>query len=132
VPVALAGSYDYDAAFATAKKGKSGAALVLFSPVFYVQRARIGAAALASRLGIVSQDRDIVEAGGLMSYGPTNEELFGRAAYFIDRLLKGAKPSDLPVEQPSTLRLAVNLKTAKALKLTIPESVMLRADEVLR
>ena len=73
-----------------------------------------------------------VEAGGLMSYGPSMTEAFGRSAYFIDRLLKGAKVSDLPVEQASTFRLVVNLKTAKALRLTIPQSILLRADEVVR
>ena len=73
-----------------------------------------------------------VKAGGVMSYGPSLAEMFGRAGYYIDRLLKGAKVSDLPVEQASKFRLVVNLKTAKALRLTIPQSILLRADELIR
>jgi putative ABC transport system substrate-binding protein len=74
----------------------------------------------------------IVEAGGLMSYGPDTLDTFGRAAYYVDRLLKGATPAELPVEQVSKIKLMVNLKTAKALGITIPESILLRADEVIR
>ena len=78
------------------------------------------------------QEETPVKAGGLMSYGPSVSEMFGRSAYYIDRLLKGAKVSDLPVEQASKFRLVVNLKTAKVLRLTIPQSILLRADEVIR
>jgi len=73
-----------------------------------------------------------VRAGGLISYGPGLSELHGRAAYFVDRLLKGAKPSDLPIEQPSRFELVLNMKTAKALDITIPQSILIRADEVIR
>jgi putative ABC transport system substrate-binding protein len=79
----------------------------------------------------MNQEESWVTAGGLISYGPTIAHTFGRAAYFVDRLLKGAKPSDLPVEQATSFKLTINLRTAKALQLTIPQSVLLRADEVI-
>ena len=126
--------YDFQAAFKAAKTKKAGAVMVLFSPVFYSSpwRARLAQAALAARLPTIFQDPDNVEAGGLISYGIDVADTWGRAAYFVDRVLKGAKPQDLPVEQVSKFKLVINLKTTKALGLTIPESIMLRADEVIR
>ena len=126
--------YDFQAAFKAAKTRKAEAVMVLFSPVFYSSpwRARLAQAALAARLPTIFQDPDNVEAGGLISYGSDVAGTWGRAAYFVDRVLKGAKPQDLPVEQVSKFKLVVNLKTAKALGLTIPESILLRADEVIR
>jgi putative ABC transport system substrate-binding protein len=126
--------YDFQAAFKAARTSKAGAVMVLFSPVFYSSpwRARLAQAALAARLPTIFQDPDNVEAGGLISYGIDVADTWGRAAYFVDRVLKGAKPQDLPVEQVSKFKLVVNLKTAKALGLTIPESILLRADEVIR
>ena len=126
--------YDFQAAFKAAKAKKAEAVMVLFSPVCYSApwRARLAQAALAARMPTIFQDRDNVEAGGLISYGGDVANTWGRAAYFVDRVLKGAKPQDLPVEQVSKFKLAVNLKTAKALGLTIPESILLRADEVMR
>ena len=83
------------------------------------------------QLPVISQFREFCEAGGLMAYGPSNDEMFRRAAFFIDRILKGAKPADLPVEQPTKFELVINLKAAKALGLTIPQSLLQRADEVI-
>ena len=84
------------------------------------------------RLPGVHAYRELIEAGGLMSYGPSYEDMHRRAAYFIDRVLKGANPGDLPVERPSKFDLVINLKTAKALGVTIPRSVLLRATEVIQ
>src|SRR5262245_36676696 len=84
------------------------------------------------RLPVASQFREFVEAGGLMAYAPNNDEMFRRAAVFVDKILRGAKPAELPVEQPTKFELVLNLKTAKALGLTIPQSVLGRADEIIR
>jgi putative ABC transport system substrate-binding protein len=130
--IELGGSYDFAAAFHTARKRKAQAVVLLFSPMFVQERARVASLALESGMPTMHQEETLVKAGGLMSYGPSVSEMFGRSAYFIHRLLKGAKVSDLPVEQASTFRLVVNLKTAKALRLTIPQSILLRADEVIR
>jgi putative tryptophan/tyrosine transport system substrate-binding protein len=124
--------YDFKAASRHAKQEKAGALIVLFSPVFYRERAQIAALALEARLPTMNQEASWVAAGGLISYGPTIADTFGRTAYFVDRLLKGAKPEDLPVEQASAFKLTVNLRTAKALQLTIPDSIVQRDDEVIR
>jgi putative ABC transport system substrate-binding protein len=87
--------------------------------------------ALAARLPTIHGAREFVEAGGLISYGPNQTDLFRRAADYVDKILRGAKPSDLPVERPTKFDLILNLTTAKALGLTIPESILLRADEVI-
>jgi putative ABC transport system substrate-binding protein len=100
------------------------------TPLFVTDRARLVDAVAASRLPAIYPARVYVEAGGLMSYGPNLPDLWRRAAAYVDKILKGAKPADLPVEQPSTFELVINLKAAKALGLTIPQSVLLRADEV--
>jgi putative ABC transport system substrate-binding protein len=131
-PIEVQAPYDFDAAFRAAKKEKAGAVFVLFSPGFYIQRDRLAKAALSARVPTMFSDKPHVEAGGLMSYGPTLADYWGRAAYYVDRLLKGAKPSDLPIEQVSRLNLAINLKTAKALGITFPESILVRADEVIK
>jgi putative ABC transport system substrate-binding protein len=87
--------------------------------------------ALAARLPVMHGVREYVEAGGLMSYGPNFPELFRRAADYVDKILRGAKPADIPVEQPTKFDLVINLTTAKALGLTIPETFLVRADEVI-
>ena len=131
-PVELRAPYNFGEAFKAARRQKVRAVFFLFSPVFYVERRRIAALALENRLPAMHDYSDFVEAGGLISYGPNREDTYGRAAYFIDRILKGAKPGDLPIEQPTKFELVVNLKTAKALGITFPESILVRADEVIK
>ena len=124
--------YNFEKAFRAIKKRKAGALLVLFSPVFNTEQAKLSQLAIESKLPTMFQDPDNVRAGGLIAYGPSREEVFGRTAYYVDRVLKGAKPGELPVEQSANFRLVVNLSTAKAVGLVIPESILLRADEVIR
>ena len=131
-PIEVGAPYDFDGAFRAAKKHKAGAVLVLFSPGFHIQRVRLAEAALNARVPTMFSGENHVEVGGLMSYGPMLADNWGRAAYFVDRVLKGAKPSDLPIEQVSRFKLTINLKTAKALGITFPESIMVRADEVIK
>jgi len=102
------------------------------NPVLFANRSRIVSFAQKNRLPSMYSQREYVDAGGLMSYGPSDVDLWRRAATYVDKILKGAKPADLPVEQPTKFELVVNLKTAKALGLTIPQSVLLRADEVIK
>ena len=99
--------------------------------MFRTYRQRIAELAAAARLPAIYGYRDHVEAGGLISYGPKLEENFRRAATYVDKFLKGAKPADLPIEQPTQFELVINLKTAKALGLNIPPSLLARADEVI-
>ena len=118
-------------AFAQILKERPGALLVLADRVFLHNRALIMDFAAKYRLPGVYAYRELVEAGGLMSYGPSYADMHRRAATYVHKILKGAKPADLPVEQPTKFVLVVNLKTAKALGLTIPQSVLVRADEVI-
>lgn len=118
-------------AFAAILRERPGALLVLADRLFLHHRARIMDFAAKHRLPGVHAYRELVEAGGLMSFGPSYADMHRRAAYFVDRILKGAKPADLPVERPATFELVINLKTAKALELTIPQSVLVRATEVI-
>ncbi len=101
-----------------------------FGPIFRLHQ--LAALAIKSRLPVMNASTEAVEAGGLMSYGVNATDLFRRAATYVDKILKGAKPADLPVEQPTTFELVINMKTAKALGLTIPASVLARADEVIQ
>jgi putative ABC transport system substrate-binding protein len=121
---------DLDRAF-DALKGRAQAVYVIPVPLLFVNRARINTMALAARLPTLHGVSEYVEAGGLVSYGPDWPYMWGRAADFIDKILRGAKPADLPVEQPTKFELVINLKTAKALGLTIPQSLLLRADQVI-
>jgi putative ABC transport system substrate-binding protein len=123
---------DLEPAFKSARQKKAGAVLTMQSPVFYVNRERIAALGLSTGIPVVAGYGEQVRAGFLLSYGVDLDDIYRRAAYFVDRLLKGAKPAELPVEQVSKLKLAVNQKTARALGLTVPESVLQRADEVIR
>ena len=130
--VELDQSYDLDTAFKSAKSQRAGAVLVLTSPQFYVKSARLGALALENKLPVASVFYELTKAGGLMSYSTDPAENFHRSAYFIDRLLKGAKPSDLPFEQTENIKPTVNLKAADALGIKVPQSVLLRADSIIR
>ena len=99
---------------------------------FQIHRARIVELAARHQLPSISQDRDFVHGGGMMSYGPDLKIVYPRLAIYVDRILKGASPGDLPVEQPTKFELVINLKTAKALGLTIPQSLLVRADEIIQ
>ena len=122
---------DFDPALARAKKEGVGGIIAPLGALTYRYRTTLVRAASKHRLPGIYWVRDFVEEGGLMSYGVSFGEVGRRAAYFVDRLLQGAKPADLPVEQPTKFELVINLKTAKALGLTIPQSVLLRADHVI-
>jgi putative ABC transport system substrate-binding protein len=112
---------------------KAQAVLVLpDNPYLFANRAQVAALAAKQRLPTIYFLRDFVDSGGLMAYAPDMALMFRRAAEYVDKILKGAKPGDLPIEQPTKFELVVNLKTAKALGITIPESILLRADEVIR
>jgi putative ABC transport system substrate-binding protein len=119
--------------FATALKALRGIEGVLHAdtPLFFAHRARLVDAVAGSRLPVVYAYRACVDAGGLMSYGVNYPDLWHRAAFYIDKILKGAKPGDLPVEQPTTFEFVVNTRTAKAMALTIPPSLLVRADQIL-
>jgi putative ABC transport system substrate-binding protein len=100
--------------------------------LIYVEQQRLAQLALDRNLPLIGYTREMAKwTGMLMTYGPSNVALFNRAAYFVDKILKGAKPADLPVEQPTTIELVINLKTAKTLKLTIPPSLLVRAHQVI-
>jgi len=125
------GPADIDRAFADMTKARAGALTVLGSPMFINERRRLVDLAAKNRLPAVYPAREFVDAGGLMSYGPNLADLFRRAATYVDKILKGTKPADLPVEQPTKFELVINAKTAKALGVTIPQSLLGRADEVI-
>jgi ABC-type uncharacterized transport system substrate-binding protein len=126
------GPDDFDRAFSNMTRARAGALTVLPSGMFFNERRRLVDLAAKHRLPAVYPWRGFVDAGGLMAYGPDGADLYRRAATYVDKILKGAKPADLPVEQPTKFDLVINLKTAKALGLTIPQSVLLRADEVIQ
>ncbi|MGH2359805.1 MAG: ABC transporter substrate-binding protein [bacterium] len=122
----------FDSAFSAVSRAHAGALYVLDDPVFYVHRTTLAKLASNARLPTIYGARDYAEAGGLMSYGADYAHLFRRSAGYVDKILKGAKPAEIPVEQPTKFDFVVNLKTAKALGITMPQSILLRADEVIR
>jgi len=131
-PVEVRNPQQFAAAFDAAQRAHAGAILLIWSPVFYVNAARIAALGLEVKLPVFADISSVVEAGGLLSYGSLGTASFMRSAYYVDRLLRGAKAAELPVEQMTNIKLVVNVKTAKALGVKIPESILLRADEVVR
>jgi ABC-type uncharacterized transport system substrate-binding protein len=123
---------DFAVAFRSATKKRSQAVFPLRNPLIVNERKRIAELAIGSRLPVMYDDREFVESGGLMSYGTNLAELYRRAAYYVDRIIKGTKPAELPVEQPTKFEFIINLKAAKQIGLTIPPNVLARADRVIR
>jgi ABC-type uncharacterized transport system substrate-binding protein len=121
----------FSAAFATVSSSRVHALLALGNPINFKGRQLVADFALRNRLPSIYDERLFVDAGGLMSYAPSFTDSFRRAATYVDKILKGAKPADLPVEQPTKFELVINMKTAKALGLTIPQTLLLRADQVI-
>ncbi len=130
-PLEVRGPDELEGVFQAASKGHANAVFVVASGPINAYRARIIAFAAKHRLPAMYDEGNFVDAGGLISYGPNREDMYRRAAIYVDKILKGAKPADLPVERPTKFELAINLKTAKALGLNIPPSILLRADRVI-
>ena len=126
------GPNDFDRAFSAMTRGRASALVVFPSPMFYGEHKRIVDLATKHRLPAIYAFREAADAGGLMAYGANLPDLFRRAATQVDKILKGAKPADLPVEQPTKFELVINMRTARALGLTIPQSLLLRADEIIQ
>ena len=129
--VEVRGPDDFGRAFSDVTRARAGALTVLGTTMFFNARRRLVDLAAKNRMPAVYPLREFVDAGGLMAYGQNLADLFRRAATYVDKIIKGAKPADLPVEQPTKFELVINLKTAKALGITIPQSVLARADEVI-
>ena len=123
--------HDFDRLLAQVPAEHRGALFVLMSPVLYQSRARLADAAIRHGIPAVAGLRAFAEANAFMSYGPSIEALFRRAAEYVDRIYKGAKPADLPIEQPTKFELVINLKAAKALELSFPPTLLATADEVI-
>jgi ABC-type uncharacterized transport system substrate-binding protein len=128
----VSGLKDFDSAFASATRNGAHALITQPTPIINAQRARVLEFVAKNKLPAIFPGREIVEAGGLMSYSPDYSEMFRRAALFVHKILNGAKPADLPVEQPRKFELIINLKTAQQLGLTIPAGVLFRADKVIK
>ena len=123
---------NFEDAFRVAAKGRAQALITIVNTLLDPYTKRIADLAVKNRLPSMYERSDYVEAGGLMSYSASDYDLWRRAAIYVDKIIKGAKPADLPVEQPTKFEFVINLKTAKALNLTIPQSVLFRADKVIK
>jgi putative ABC transport system substrate-binding protein len=130
--IEVEGANDFDGAFAAAKRGRAEAINVLASPILYAHRKELVDLTTKHRWPGMYENKEFVEAGGLLSYGANLDDLYRRAATYVDKILKGTKPADLPVEQPMKFEFVINLKTAKQIGLTIPPNVLARADKVVR
>src|SRR5262249_467245 len=127
----VASADQIEPAFESLVKRGAKAVLLLQSPLFGPNRVRLAALALRHRVALVSEGPPVVEAGGLMSYRPALQEPYARVAYYVERIYKGASPSELPVEQPTKFQLVINVGTAKKLGLAIPKAMLLRADQTI-
>jgi putative ABC transport system substrate-binding protein len=130
--VEIRGPEDFDSAFSAITRERADAMIAFSDPLFVLHGRRIADLAAKNHLPAVYAYREVVDAGGLLSYGPSSTDLFRRAAVYVGKILKGAKPADLPMEQPTKFELVINFKTAKALGLTIPQSLLIRADQAIR
>jgi len=130
--LAVRSATEFDSAFSAIVRERAGAVLVLSTPLFMGEAKQLAELALTNKVPTMFGPREHVEAGGLLSYGPDRADLYRRAATYVDKILKGANPADLAVQQATKFELVINLKTAKALGLTIPQAVLLRADEVIQ
>jgi len=131
-PLEVRGPDDFERVFQAATKERAGALITLDDALLFTQRTRIVKLAAKSRLPAIYGFREFVDAGGLMSYAANTSDMYRRAAAFVDKILKGAKPADLPVEQPTKFEFVINLKAAKQIGLTIPPNVLARADKVIK
>lgn len=131
-PVAVRSATEFDSAFSAIIQERAGAVLILSTPLFMGGAKRLAELALSHKLPTMFGPREHVEAGGLLSYSPDRADLYRRAAIYVDKILKGANPADLPVQQATKFELVINLRTAKALRLTIPPSLLERADEIIQ
>jgi putative ABC transport system substrate-binding protein len=128
----LQSANDFGQSFENATRARAGALVITGAPVFTTNLRLIADLAVKSRLPSTSQESEFAHAGGLLTYGPDRADLYRRAATYVDKILGNAKPGDLPVEQPTKFELVINLKTAKALGISVPKSVLLRADDLIR
>lgn len=131
VPVAVRAPEDFVPAFSRMSEERADALIILADTLFYAHRARLAALALAHRLPAMSSVVDFVESGGLMRYIVAHEDLWRRAAVYVDKILRGADPATLPVEQPNKFELVINLRTARSLGLNLPQSLLVRADRMI-
>jgi putative ABC transport system substrate-binding protein len=123
---------DFERVFQAAKNDRAGAVLVTANPLMFSHFGRIADLAIKHRLATIQSQKEFVEAGGLMMYGPSETDIYRRAPIYVDKILKGAKPGELPVERPTKFQLIISLKTAKQIGLTIPPNVLARADRVIK
>ena len=132
LPLEVHGAEEFERAFETARTGAAGALILLSSPLVAYHSPRLADLAVQHRLPVMSLFSGFTAAGGLMAYGPSVTDMGRRCAVFVDKILKGTTPADLPIERPTKFELVINLKTAQALGLTIPPTLLFQADEVIR